>query len=166
MVKRKNNRLKDFNYSQNGAYFITVCTENKKCILSSIVGRGDPDTPQIVLSETGNIVKENIAKMNSIYSDVKINKYIIMPNHIHLIITVQCDNNGALGSPRPTNSNNLISNHIRALKRFTNKQANTNIWQTSFYDHIIRNEEDYCFHLQYIEENPKKWFMGKDEYYA
>jgi REP element-mobilizing transposase RayT len=55
---------------------------------------------------------------------------------------------------------------VTALKKFTSKQIGSNIWQRSYYDHIIRNEEDYIAHMQYIDENPKKWLMGKDEYYA
>ncbi|MBR4241219.1 MAG: transposase, partial [Eubacterium sp.] len=96
--------------------------------------------------------------------NIKFEKYVIMPNHIHLIVNIEStDSNGASGSPLPTNS--VLSRHIGTLKRFCNKQIGDNIWQTGFYDHIIRNEEDYLHHLQYIEENPKKWIIGKDEYY-
>ena len=82
-----------------------------------------------------------------------------------MIISIESDNPcGASGSPLPTNSK--LSRHIGTLKRFCNQQIGANIWQTGFHDHIIRNEEDYLHHLQYIEENPRKWLIGKDEYYA
>ena len=157
---RKHNRLNNFDYSQNGVYFITICTKDMKCIFSQIVGRGDPDAPQIILSEKGKIIEKNIKIMNGVYDKIKIKKYVIMPNHIHMIIDIE---NGASRLPRPTVN---ISNHIGTLKRFCNKEIGENIWQTSFYDHIIRDEEDLYYHLQYIEENPRKWIMGKDEYYS
>ncbi|MBR3738701.1 MAG: transposase [Eubacterium sp.] len=161
---RKLPRLKNYNYSLNGKYFVTFCVKNMKCLLSSIVGSGDLDAPRIILSNIGEIVEYNILLMNTIYENIKFEKYVIMPNHIHLIVNIEStDSNGASGSPLPTNS--VLSRHIGTLKRFCNKQIGDNIWQTGFYDHIIRNEEDYLHHLQYIEENPKKWIIGKDEYY-
>ena len=68
---------------------------------------------------------------------------------------------GAGGPPHPTNS--LISSFVGTLKRFTNKKIGKNIWQTSFYDHIIRDEDDYITKAQYIENNPAKW--TEDKYY-
>ena len=131
--ERKPTRLKEFDYSQNGAYFITICVKNMKCLLSSIVGDGDPDVPQVKLSKYGSIVEENVVEMNIRYNDIKFEKYVIMPNHIHMIIVIETK--GASGSPLPTNSK--ISRHIGTLKRFCNKQFGENIWQTGFYDHII-----------------------------
>jgi len=159
---RKLPRLKDYNYSSNGKYFVTICVMYMKCVLSSIVGSGDPDAPQLHLSSLGIIVENNILEMNKRYDEIKFEEFVIMPNHIHLIVDV--NNNGASGSPLPTNS--LLSRHIGTLKRFCNKEIGKNIWQTGFFDHIIRNEEDYIYHLQYIQENPRKWLIGKDKYYA
>jgi len=135
-----------------------------KCVLSSVVGSGDLDAPELVLSEYGMIIDKNIVTMNGIYNDINAEKYIIMPNHVHMIIDIDNNNNGASGSPLPTNSK--LSRYIGTLKRFCNKKIGKNIWQTGFYDHIIRNDEDYEMHLQYIDENPKKWLLGKDEYYT
>ncbi len=70
---------------------------------------------------------------------------------------------GAATSTLPTNSK--LSRYIGTFKRFCNKQIGASIWQTGFYDHIIRGEQDYLQHLQYIDENPRKWLIGKDEYY-
>ena len=67
---------------------------------------------------------------------------------------------------RSSTPTNLISKFVSAFKKFTNKEADANLWQRGFHDHIIRNEEDLYYHIQYINENPKKWIMGKDEYYA
>ena len=101
LPKRKSNRLKNYNYSQNGAYFITICTHNKECTLGKIVGGGVLDTPIMYLSNFGEIVKKQIDEINSIYTDLEISKYIIMPNHIHFIIFVN-GLNGTSRTPSPT----------------------------------------------------------------
>ena len=103
--------------------------------------------------------------MNRIYDNIHTVHYCIMPNHVHLLITITENNpNGAPGASLPTKS--ALSDYIGTLKRFCNKKFGENIWQTSFHDHIIRDEYDYMLHLQYIDENPKKWLIGEDEYYA
>ncbi len=156
LPKRKRLRLENYDYSANGAYFITICTKNNDCPLSKIVGHDAHIVPQIQLTKTGEIIKKHIELITGI------DCYIIMPNHIHMIIVKQNDNNGAMWASRPTR----ISDDIRSFKTVVTKELGCSIWQTSFYDHIIRNEEDYLIHLQYIEENPRKWLMGKDEYYS
>ena len=107
--------------------------------------------------------------MSNFYQNIGIDKYVIMPNHLHLIIKIT-DNNGASGTPHQrcvgdaTPYNNLLSSFVGALKRFTNKTANCNIWQKSFYDHIIRDETDYLKIWNYIDTNPQKW--AEDKYYT
>ena len=162
---RKLPRLEGYDYSSNGMYFVTICVKDMKCILSSIVGSGALDAPQVRLTKYGTYVEEEIVKMNNIYEDIKTEKYAIMPNHVHLLVSIS-DNgvDGASGAPLPTNSK--LSRYIGTLKRFTNKKIGKNIWQTGFYDHIIRDETDYQTRWQYIDENPKKWLIGKDEYYS
>ena len=170
--ERKTNRLSNYDYSQNGAYFITICTKDMKCTLSKIVGDGVLDVPQVKLTNYGKIINDRIIEMNSIYKNVNVERYVIMPNHIHLLIMIDNYNeditevNGTSRTPSPTRQNSIISNFISTLKRYTNKQIGYNIWQRSFHDHIIRNEEDFLTRWQYIDENPKKWLIGKDEYYA
>ena len=162
-MNRKNIRLSKYDYSSNGYYFVTICTKDRQCIFSS-VGSGDLDAPILLLTKYGQMVDKNIRKMNEIYTGIQFTHYVIMPNHLHLLICIQNEKQGASRSPLPTNG--LLSQHIGTLKRFCNKEIGVSVWQTSFYDHIIRNEEDLYYHLQYIEENPQKWLMGKDEYYA
>ena len=160
--KRKPTRLQNFDYSSNGYYFITICTKDMECILSTIenVGDGVLDVPRINLSECGIIVKNRIIEINKVYSNVTAEHYVIMPNHLHILLFVD---NGTSRTPSPTNS--LVSSYVSTLKRMTNKEIGSTIWQRSFYDHIIRYEEDYLNHIQYINENPRKWLIGKDEYY-
>lgn len=155
---RKPTRLKNFDYSAAGYYFITICTKEKQKILCDIVGGGAHDAPKIVLSGTGEIVEKYILSSNNI-DNLTVDKYVIMPNHIHLILAVE--NNGMSRAPSPTN--NIISHAISTLKRFVNKEVGRNIFQRSFHDHIIRGENDYREIWEYIETNPQKW--ETDEFY-
>ena len=162
--KRKINRLKSWNYSNNGGYFITICTDNRKHILSKIcVGDGLPDVPHIELTDNGRTVKEQFEIMNALYEDIRVNHYVIMPNHIHFIVEIT-KRNGTSGRPSPTRSNAIISKYISTFKRFTNRKSGIDLWQRSYYDHIIRDEKDYMEKLNYILSNPLKWF--DDEYYS
>ena len=153
LPKRKPTRLRKYDYSQNGYYFLTICTHNKQKILCDIVGGGAFDAPKIVLSEIGKIVDKYILSTNNI-PNLFVDKYVIMPNHIHLILSVE-NLNGTSRAPSPTN--NIISTSISALKRFVNKEVGKNIFQRSFHDHIIRDEHDYLKIWNYIDSNPAKW---------
>ena len=152
-MERKANRLSSFNYNQNGAYFITVCTRNKEKILGDIVGGGALDAPKIKLSPIGEIVEKYILSTNKI-PEITVDKYVIMPNHIHLLLTVE-NEKGTSWAPSPTN--NVISHSISTLKRFVNKAVGENVFQRSYYDHVIRNQTDYNEAWEYIENNPIKW---------
>lgn len=151
--KRKSTRLKDYDYSSEGAYFITICTHNKQKILCDIVGGGALDAPKIKLSTIGGIVEKYILSSNNI-PEISVEKYVIMPNHIHLILLVK-NNIGTSKAPSPTN--NIISHSISTLKRFVNRDVGENIFQRSFHDHIIRGENDYLKIWNYIDTNPQKW---------
>ena len=152
---RKPTRLKNYDYSQNGAYFITICTHNRKCLLSDIVGDGNFDVPQMILSDYGIILEKHINLINEKYSHINIDKYVIMPNHFHMILTITDRKNGASETAAPYN--NEISKFISLLKRYCNKEYGENIWQRSFHDHIIRGEKDYQKIWEYIDTNPLKW---------
>lgn len=149
-ANRKPNRLKNYDYSSQGAYFITICTLDRKCILSHIVGGDALIAPQTNLTRCGEIARKNIESMPGI------DKYVIMPNHIHLLIAID----GPMKASAPTIS---VPNLIRSFKVLVSKEIGQSIWQRSFYDHIIRDEEDYLNHLRYIEDNPAKW--SEDKYY-
>ena len=95
--KRKPTRLKGYDYSQNGAYFITICTHNRKCILGNIAGQGFAST-ETILSQYGKITKDQLLDLENRYKSIKIDKYAIMPNHIHVIIII---GNTAGSSPCP-----------------------------------------------------------------
>ena len=163
MPNRKTIRLKNFDYSSPGAYFITICTKDRKEILSHIVGTGVPDGPRNILTEYGKIAEKYILEMNAFYEHISIDNYVIMPNHIHLLIRIHCTV-ATDGPPRtsvPTNS--VISQFVSTFKRFCNKEYGENIWQTRSNDHIIRNQHDYKNIYEYIETNVIRW--DKDCFY-
>ena len=153
LPKRKPTRLHNYNYSRDGYYFITICTYERKCILSNIVGEGEP-LPQ--LTQNGKIAENYILSINEKYSCAEIDKYIIMPNHLHIILRLK--NNGR-GTPSPTISN-IIGwmkyNITKEINQANNTQGNT-IFQRSFHDHIIRNEKDYLKIWNYVDANAQKW---------
>ena len=153
LPKRKPNRLKDYDYSQNGGYFVTICTRNKEKLLCNIVGGGAFIAPQVVLTETGKIVEKYILSTNKI-DHVTVEKYVVMPNHIHLLIFI--DNAyGTSKAPSPTNA--ILPHLVSTLKRFCNRDIGENIFQRSFHDHVIRDENDYRKIWEYIDTNPAKW---------
>lgn len=152
LPKRKNIRLNDYNYSSNGAYFITICTKNKENLLWKNVGANCVrPLEQLPLSKIGIVVENEIHKLNTVYENIKVDKYQIMPNHIHLIIFIYEDSNGR------TQFAPTISRIIKQFKGSITKQIEFSIWQKSFYDRIIRNEKEYQEVWNYIHNNPLKY---------
>lgn len=154
LPKRKPTRLKGYDYSIPGAYFVTICTQNRECILGDIVGQGLAPA-EMNLSQYGKIAKDQLLDLENRYKSIKIDKYAIMPNHIHVIIIID---NTAGASPCPTISDIICSFKsltTRICNKIDNKQQK--IFQTSFHDHIIRCEKDYQKIWEYIDTNPLKW---------
>lgn len=152
LPKRKNIRLHNYNYSYNGAYFITICTKNKENLLWKNVGANCVrPLDQLPLSKIGIVIENEIYKLNTVYENIKVDKYQIMPNHIHLIIFIYEDSNGR------TQFAPTISRIIKQFKGSITKQIGFSIWQKSFYDRIIRNEKEYQSVWNYIHNNPLKY---------
>ena len=148
----KSIRLKNYDYSSNGSYFITVCTEKKRCILGRTVGQG---LCSCQLTDIGKIVESEIDNIEKRFSGVFIDNYIVMPNHIHLLISLERQEQ----SPCPT-----VGEIICTLKSITTRKANVvenkkgrKIWQARYYDHVVRNSDDYENIWNYIEYNTAKW---------
>ena len=161
--KRKNTRLGKFDYNTTGAYFITICTEDRRQILLNLVGVDVlGDTKNVELLPCGKIADKYIKQLNEFYSDVTVDRYVIMPNHIHFILFV--NRNGSPRTSTPTRQGSTVSNFVSTFKRFCNKECGGNIWQRGFYDHIIRDQDDYEKIAKYIYENPIRW--QRDELYT
>jgi REP element-mobilizing transposase RayT len=160
LPQRKHPRLKEYDYSGDGVYFITICTHNKKHLLSQIVGRGL--APAVELTDYGEISEQQLLRLKERFPFVEIDNYVIMPNHIHIIFWFKPQTAGA--SPRPT-----LTDVVCAYKSLTTQECKKiklidKLFQTSFHDHIIRNKHDYEEISKYIHENPLKWQF--DELYC
>ena len=155
LPKRKPIRIEDYDYSTPGAYFITVCTANREKIFWSN-RRGELRSPaNVPLSDIGMIVDNEIQKLSTVYDAVHVDKYCIMPDHIHFIISIDTDENGR------TQFAPTISRVIKQFKGSITKQIGRPIWQKSFYDHGIRNQQDYDEIWEYIENNPLKHALNR-----
>ena len=151
MLERKPNRLQEYDYSQNAAYFVTICTQERRKILSDIVGDGFP-----VLKPYGDIAEKIILQIPDKYPSVSVDHYVVMPDHIHLLLRI--DAGFGTGNPSPT-----LGNVVGWYKYQVTKQVNLRmctvgmkLFQRSYYDHVIRNQRDYDEIWQYIENNPRK----------
>ena len=183
--KRKRNRLQGHDYSSNGAYFITICTKEMRCILArasaktSPVGGGVLDAPPpMILTDIGKSVQSTIETNCQYFHGMTVDKYVIMPNHIHFLISIRSSsfgseqdiNGGASRTPPPTSgvlqvtpANELIPAFVSTVKRFSNAKCEAKLFQRSYHDHIIRDDADYRRIWKYIDENPLKWAL--DRYY-
>ena len=160
LPKRKRLRLKNFDYSTPGAYFVTVCTHNRKCTLSRVVG-AIHESPEIQLTEYGKIVDRLINTIPQ-QSLATIDRYVIMPNHIHLVIMISDSDELRAIRESPLRGRSIISKTIgyikmNASKEIHNRYGNEMVWQRGFHDHIIRNRNDYEKISKYIYENPIIW---------
>ena len=126
-----------------------------------VVGDDVLDVPHCELSDTGKTVENQIQVMSTLYSGIHIDKYIIMPNHVHIIVLIDGEN-GTSRTPSPT-ANAVVPRFISTMKRYTNKICGASMWQRSYHDHIIRNETEYKNIWEYIDTNLLKWEL--DEYY-
>ena len=166
LPNRKGTRLKNYDYSTTGAYFVTICTHNRNNILSTIaVGEGFPlphESTSLQLSLYGMVVEKWIRELPNKYQNISVDCYVIMPNHIHmlLIVSSNIENGGGRGDPSPT----AITTAIGWMKYQITKEINQirrtpgeNVLQRSFHDHVIRNRDDYNKIYKYIYENPLRW---------
>ncbi len=154
-------RLKDWDYSRDGYYFVTICTQDKKCLFGDVIDE------KMRLSAIGEIVADEWQKTPQIRNNVSLDTWIIMPNHLHGIVVI--NNND---SPVKSNNNtfvtrkNNLSSVIRGFKSATTKRIRRVrcdfSWQSRFYDHIIRNEKSLNKIREYMINNPLKWEIDKE----
>jgi len=147
LPQRKHPRLNHFDYSTSGAYFITICTHNRSCLLSNITEQG------LIYTTYGNIAREQLILLERRYSGLKVDQYVIMPNHIHMILLLE------QGGPR-------ITDVVCAYKSLTTRECKKIrpidiLFQTSFYEHVIRGQVDYDEIAEYIVNNPKQWELDQ-----
>ena len=154
LPQRRINRLSGFMYGGGNTYFLTICTPNRQHLLGEVVGGGVLDAPHVQLSGYGQIVEQMIHSIEMTYCSVHVDSFVIMPDHLHLLVTIQ-DDGGTSRTPSPTNRR--IPALISTLKRLTNRRIGRPIWQRSYYDHVVRNQADFDEILRYIQNNPAAW---------
>ena len=163
---RKTVRLQTFDYSSPGGYFLTICTQNKKPYFWNSedcrqlkwenVGANCVRPKHLPLSAEGNVVLEELERWAKTYDNVELS-YVIMPNHLHVMVIISADNSGR-PQVAPT-----VSRMVQQFKGAVTKRLGRSVWQKSFIDHVIRNGQDYDVRMKYLMENPLKWTL--DEFY-
>lgn len=174
----KSIRLKEYDYSQAGYYFVTICTHNREHLFGEIADG------VIELNQYGRIVKEELLRSEEIRQNIKIDYFVIMPNHIHFILIIEeqyLNYNDVVGvhcnEPLQNtekfgkSTKNSLPTIIKLLKSTITKQINeirnspsNPVWQRNYYEHIIRNEKELYEIRKYIENNPLNW--NEDDYYS
>ena len=159
-------RIKDYDYSSNGLYFITICTQDRAMLFGEVVG-ADLVSAQMCLNNEGKMIKSVYLKIIESYDNITSDEFIIMPNHFHCIIDIF--NNRADTRSAPTNSTPKIGRIIQEFKSRTTVEYingvksglypsfNKRIWQRNYYERIIRNDTEYQMIRRYIVENPSRW---------
>jgi putative transposase len=156
---RRSIRLKEYDYSQPGAYFVTVCTHNRECLFGKMING------IMMLTDPGKIVTACWNDMPSHYPQVELDAFVVMPNHIHGInILRHPDDVGAGLKPAPTLIRHGLTEIVRAFKTFSARRVNvarnapgTPLWQRNYYEHVIRGENDLNAVREYITNNPAGW---------
>ena len=160
MRKRKPNRLKYFDYSQAGWYFVTICTKDHKHMFGEICNE------RMNFNNIGKIADECWQKIEKLHQRIKLDEYAIMPNHIHGIVII--NNVGDANFASPTDRTKMeLCKLIQQFKRAVTIQVKIELseinfkWQRSFYERIIRNETELYNIRKYIKQNPFKWGIEK-----
>ena len=165
--RRKNTRLDGWDYASHSAYHVTFCTKNRACTLGRVVTESEIDgrdqcrhdeirADHVVLSDLGKECDATIRNIASNSQDVKIWNYVVMPNHVHLLVEL------AEAAKRPLGS--VIGNIKAKVTSWAKRNGmQHDIWQRGFHEHIIRGSEDFEHVWNYIETNPAKW--ADDQYH-
>lgn len=166
--QRKRLRLQDFDYSSSGAYFVTICTKNRKTLFAPVVG-ADSISARTPDSISARMVERTFLETIRQYNGIDSPIYVVMPNHFHAIITISRADMESANMRADIESAPTVSEIIQSFKRYSTIEYSKlvkdgilppfdkQIWQRSFYDHVIRNRDDYNAIYKYIYENPAKW---------
>lgn len=158
MHKRKEIRLKNYDYSTPGAYFVTLCSENhinyfwkNDFNLSSFewkwVGANCVRPLNLPLNEVGEILRNELEIWNKTYEGVQIYSYVIMANHVHVMVIIDEDKGRSQNAP-------TISRMVKQFKGSVTKKIGKSIWQKSFMEHVVRDKDDFKVRMEYIFKNP------------
>jgi REP element-mobilizing transposase RayT len=161
--QRKSIRMKGFDYTQPGYYFVTICCQNKECLFGDIING------QLMLNIAGEMIKQVWVETLTGFSNTRLQNHIIMPNHFHGIIqivgaeSISAQSGESADIPVVIQSfkRNTTIKYINMVKRKLLPSFNKRIWQRNYWEHIIRNEESYKVIVDYIENNSANWLQDK-----
>lgn len=166
---RRSIRLKGWDYSQAGAYYITICAYQRECLFGYI------ENGEMYFSEYGQIVRDEWEKTVQIRKEIILDEYVIMPNHFHCIVFIQNNDgtvgiNGRLslqtnGKMRPKSISSLMAGFKSVVSKQINLLRNTPgnpVWQYNYYEHIIRDEHELNRKRDYIVTNPMNWHIDEN----
>ncbi len=158
LPKRKQNRLRQYDYSRPGAYFITICTQKRENHFWDMpVGVSIARPQDLRLNKSGEVVDKAIQSIPIVYPAISIDYYVIMPNHVHILMQIHSDGGGrAMLAP-------TVEEVVRQMKGHVTKKIGKSIWQKGFHDHVVRNRAEYEEIARYIDDNPTRWIY--DRYY-
>ena len=148
--ERRPTRLRGYDYAQPGAYFVTICVAHRKCIL------GEVTEAAVLLTDLGETVRAVWQALPRRFSDLVLDEFIVMPNHIHAIIEL-CEGSAAL----PEIIGTFKSLSTKAVNRLT-RSAGRPLWQRSYHDHVIRDDAGLSRLREYIAHNPVKWHLDEE----
>lgn len=162
---RRSIRLQGYDYSQSGAYFVTICAANRRCLFGEIVAG------EIQPNNNGTIVSEQWFGLPNHYPNIKLDQFALMPNHIHGVIHITDGSPTNVGagfqpaqSPRENKSHHGLPEIIRGFKTYSARKINElqdakgrPVWQRNYYEHVVRSETSLHAIRTYILENPLKW---------
>lgn len=152
---RKSIRLKGYDYTSSGAYFVTICTKDRRHLLGTFVGADALVGPHIELTHYGRTVEKYINSIDQVYPDILVDSFTVMPNHIHFIVLLS-------GSPKAaTPTKTGLPGIVNSLKGLASKQCGISLWQRGYYEHVVRGENDLREIREYIAHNPQKWETDK-----
>ena len=161
--KRKTIRLKGYDYSQYGSYFVTICIFTKEPLL------GDIYNDLIILSRIGHAITKWWQELPRKFPHIKLDEFVIMPNHIHGIITIVgadlCVGPNDMGAHTGAPLQKIVqwlktmttNEYLKLIKAGISQNMNSKLWQRGYFEHVIRNEKDLSAVRQYINDNPLKW---------
>ena len=182
---RRSIRLKGYDYTQAGAYFVTICTQHRECLWGDVIG------DEMQLNDAGQMVKTNWDQLPQRFPTVELDEYVVMPNHLHGILVI-VERARAGTRPAPTQGNDVgatlvvapngagtspastLGDIVGAFKSLTTDEYivgvhqrgwphfDKKVWQRNYYEHIIRNDRELNAIRRYIQDNPKQWALDRD----
>ena len=153
--RRKSPRLTDYDYSQEGAYFVTICTQNRLCLFGEVAD----DVMQ--LNAAGMMVEGCFDELQSRFASLKVDCQVVMPNHVHAILILN-DQSVSVVKAVQWYKSKTTNGYMKGVKTSDWQPFPSKLWQRSFYDHVIRHDADLSRIREYISVNPAKWALDKN----